>query len=205
MDCLCTVTGWGVHPTPVTTNSISGQGTSSTLNGISMTARARYVAPPGIYLLGKYSSLLVGFWAYGWKTCGYFGAKTGTDSTEKHPKTSCHVLWSPLFLRLEMGVFLQMTSSCSTFQLSQLWLILHNTLSLVSCGMALAALTNKLEMIRLLKRTAFSEIRVGHQSSRMFDHKLIFDVVERYALYNLHARFWSYLLLMNFKFFFLLA
>jgi len=55
--------------------------------------------------------------------------------------------------------------------------------------MALAALTNKLEMIRLLKRTAFSEIRVGNQSSRMFDHELIFDVMERYSLYNLHARF----------------
>ena len=146
--------------------------------------------------------------------CGFLGvwiknmwifSRKNRNWLDRKTKTSCHVLWSPLFLRLEMGVFLQMTSSCSTFQLSQFWLILHNTLALVSCGMALAALTNKLEMIRLLKRTAFSEIRVGNQSSRMFDHELIFDVMERYSLYNLHARFWSYLLLMNFKLFFLLA
>ena len=117
------------------------------------------------------------------------------DSTEKkHPLARS-------VSSLKRGVCLQMTS-VSMFQLFQCCLILHNTLSLVSCGMALAALTNKLEMIRLLKRTAFSEIRVGNQSSRMFDHELIFDVEERYALYNLHARFCSYLLFMNFKLFF---
>ncbi len=47
-----------VNQTDSHNHNISGQETSSTLNGISMTARARYVAPP---LLGKYSSLRVVF------------------------------------------------------------------------------------------------------------------------------------------------
>ena len=143
-----------------------------------------------------------GFLGVWMKHVDFFAQKQEVTRQKNIPRLHAMCFGHLCFFVWRWVSFFQMTSSCSTFQLFQRCLILDNSLSLVSCGMALAALTNKLEMIRLLKRTAFSEIRVGHQSSRMFDHELIFDVVERYALYNLHARFWSYLLFMNFKLFF---